>query len=632
MGTGSTYRWPTHYLTDSQKSSCISRGFGFISRLSHQMTLERESKIIIDEPNEKRMNLKRIAIRMNSESTQKRHRKDFISMDDLSISLETNMSPIHSKHGKKGLPDLNLAVTPSRTTNFKQDLIHKNSYKTLASSLGSCTGLEKIVQDYFREKHRKCVDPVTIVSPFSFSKKHQCVSDRIASSARASINTLNRLNHREICGKYAGGGQSQDVRFIHSRSKWVKSFRNIYRNDDIEGQGDNGLDEIETSEWSTSLAFFRYSPYEDILVGTSAGDLVLRNSHTCRTFAKWKVHEKAILSIAVTPDGSRVLTCASAQGEANLSRFPDSIIKDYDSTGDERQYTYSTVKRNRQEDELDLLWDQQNVADIELDSSGKYVVTTLLNPEHDGHEHAAIICDLGTGNEIVKLNNPKLSSCYWWHRASFAPDSANTVLHDGLLWDVRSRKVIHKFDKLSDYGRCTFRPDGTQVVLDGSVWDIRTFKLFVTTPIFEAAIVMFDSKSSVAYSYRPLIGKYKEDKIYSSYSVTDVSDYSTITTNELDPLTIQGMALNPTAERFAIITDKLSDEIQGKQRNIRLYEVGWQWSSQDQDTSDEEDDSSEDDDSSGDSDEGINAFFAENEDDEDYIDNSNFLEAEYYVA
>ena len=356
----------------------------------------------------------------------------------------------------------------------------------------------------------------------------------------------------------------------------------------------------------TSVAFLHHtSDYEDLLLGTSNGDLVIRNASTCHAMAKWNIHTKAIGSVAITPCGSRVLTCSPEAGTAALNRLPTSIVEEYRfPNSNERVYGYSALERNRQEDDLVLLWQEQNIADIELDRFEQRVVATRLNPENDGHEHAAVVYDLSSGAELVKLSDSKLSSRYWWHRACFSPEGNNTVLHDGLLWDVRTPKVVHKFDKLSEFGHCTFKPDGTQVVIDGSVWDMRSFKLFVMCPMFEAAEVFFDAESTVAYSYRPDIRKKKDqlippfshrvsEKWYSTFSVTDASDYSTITTHDIAPLTVQGLALDPYGQRLAIIAHRYIDEEPGEQRSVRMYEIGHRRTVDDGDMDEEDSDDSE---------------------------------------
>ncbi|RHY32518.1 hypothetical protein DYB32_002493 [Aphanomyces invadans] len=70
---------------------------------------------------------------------------------------------------------------------------------------------------------------------------------------------------------------------------------------------------------------------------------------------------------------------------------------------------------------------------------------------------------------------------------SFSPCDA-TVLSDGLLWDVRSSALLHKFDKLSNFGYGFYNPSGNEVIINSAVWDLRTFKLLrVKEPSKKAA-------------------------------------------------------------------------------------------------------------------------------------------------
>ena len=105
-----------------------------------------------------------------------------------------------------------------------------------------------------------------------------------------------------------------------------------------------------------------------------------------------------------------MVTCAPDAGAASLSRFPTSVVEEYRPGRSERAYTYGILKRNRQEDELLSMRSENNIADVELDSTGSSVVATLLNPEHDGQEHAAVVFELATGRQVCKLVEDKPSS------------------------------------------------------------------------------------------------------------------------------------------------------------------------------------------------------------------------------
>jgi hypothetical protein len=77
------------------------------------------------------------------------------------------------------------------------------------------------------------------------------------------------------------------------------------------------------------------------------------------------------------------------------------------------------------------------------------------------------------------------------HIACFSPDDTR-VLHDGVLYDARSGRQIHRFDKLHEFFMTgaalrlrgasltwavgIFHPARPEVVLNNAIWDLRNFK------------------------------------------------------------------------------------------------------------------------------------------------------------
>lgn len=52
--------------------------------------------------------------------------------------------------------------------------------------------------------------------------------------------------------------------------------------------------------------------------------------------------------------------------------------------------------------------------------------------------------------------------------ATFNPTD-DLVLNDGNLWDVRSNKLIYKFDKFNQYTSGCFHPRGLEVVINSEI-------------------------------------------------------------------------------------------------------------------------------------------------------------------
>lgn len=57
---------------------------------------------------------------------------------------------------------------------------------------------------------------------------------------------------------------------------------------------------------------------------------------------------------------------------------------------------------------------------------------------------------------------PKIFNQYTKNRATFNPTD-DLILSDGVLWDVKSGKEIHKFDKLNQTISGVFHPNGLEV-------------------------------------------------------------------------------------------------------------------------------------------------------------------------
>lgn len=54
--------------------------------------------------------------------------------------------------------------------------------------------------------------------------------------------------------------------------------------------------------------------------------------------------------------------------------------------------------------------------------------------------------------------------------ACFNPTD-DLVLSDGILWDPRQQKKIHKFDKFTNYASGSFHPNGLEILINSEVWD-----------------------------------------------------------------------------------------------------------------------------------------------------------------
>lgn len=88
------------------------------------------------------------------------------------------------------------------------------------------------------------------------------------------------------------------------------------------------------------------------------------------------------------------------------------------------------------------------------------------------------IYDVTTGRLIMTLVDQDRSNHYSRNRATFHPTD-EMVLNDGLLWDVRSATVIHKFDKLNPHISGLFHPRGLEVIINTEVVRLSIFSILI---------------------------------------------------------------------------------------------------------------------------------------------------------
>jgi len=78
------------------------------------------------------------------------------------------------------------------------------------------------------------------------------------------------------------------------------------------------------------------------------------------------------------------------------------------------------------------------------------------------------IYDIQTGQKIQTLSDPALANHYKRNCATFNP-SDDLVLNDGVMWDVRSARAIHKFDKFNMNISGVFHPNGLEVIINTEI-------------------------------------------------------------------------------------------------------------------------------------------------------------------
>ena len=82
-------------------------------------------------------------------------------------------------------------------------------------------------------------------------------------------------------------------------------------------------------------------------------------------------------------------------------------------------------------------------------------------------EGVATIWDLNTSQRVRTLT-PTNSNAYTRNKATFDPTD-DLILSDGVLWDQRVPRQIHKFDKLNQTLSGVFHPNGLEIISNTEV-------------------------------------------------------------------------------------------------------------------------------------------------------------------
>ncbi|XP_011866253.1 PREDICTED: protein mahjong [Vollenhovia emeryi] len=397
----------------------------------------------------------------------------------------------------------------------------------IASSNVSVT-LDSIITEYLTNQHALCKNPMVTCPQFNLFEPHKCPDPCTKNSSPTNVTT--RLTKRAL----GIDGRRLDRRHIYSRFCPIKTFR-----------------PTETGGIFTCCAFSPCTQY--LILGTHAGDIKMFNVHSGMEEATYQCHETYVYHMECNQRGNLLLT--------------------------------STAWRSP----MSALWDIGAFFEMKLPFENEdYVEFGKLQDRIIGTQgEIATIYDIGTGKLLTTLT-PSISNQYTKNRATFSMND-ELVLSDGILWDVNSGKEIHKFDKLNQTLNGVFHPNGTEVVSNTEVWDLRTFHLLKTVPTLDDMEVIFSPINNIIYAVA-LDQDNETDSHYStSFKTLDALDYSNIATCDVKR-GIYSLACNKYDTQIAIV-ENLGEFSSIQESCARLYDVGRRRDDEDEaDEDDEEDD------------------------------------------
>lgn len=136
---------------------------------------------------------------------------------------------------------------------------------------------------------------------------------------------------------------------------------------------------------------------------------------------------------------------------------------------------------------------------------------------------------------------PRMSNQYLKNRATFDPYD-ELIMSDGVLWDFKSGKEVHKFDKLNENLSGVFNPkNGLEIISNTEIWDVRTYHLLKTVRQLDQCQLTFTNDGNIIYGVKIE----REDTSHADGStafrhsdtsfvvIDNLDDYSSIATIEL---------------------------------------------------------------------------------------------------
>lgn len=411
-------------------------------------------------------------------------------------------------------------TSPARWAMKPMEGVDGLNNKTAQTNITNVT-LGGIVTDYLSNQHALCRNPMTTCPEFDLLLPHKCPDPR--SRRAAPLNFSSRLTKRSTCPPWGGPeGAKLDRKLIYSRFRPIKSFRSP----SIEDQ-DNPF---------TALAFSADDQF--LLAGTFMGDVKFFNLSTGGEEASHPCHDSFINHIQPSRDNKFVITSSSW-------RSPYSKLW---SMGE-------------------FFTEKYQFKDEEYLEFAKMTEDKIVGTRGEG---VATVYDLETGKQ-VRLLKPTSANAYSRNRACFDPTD-ELILSDGVLWDYRVQRQIHKFDKLNQTLSGVFHPNGLEIISNTEVWDIRTFHLIKTVPQLDQCQVVFNNTGDIIFglNLEQEADMDDEPKYETAFKTFEASDYSSIATIETKKSVI-GLQTSRHDLMLAVVEQGL---VASEESSIRLYDIG----------------------------------------------------------
>ena len=407
--------------------------------------------------------------------------------------------------------------------------------------------VDNIVTAYLKQQHSQCPVPMSICPTFSLLKPHRCPVP-LSNALNASYSLPRRIGMSHVKPPWGGGqGRRLNRQFVFSRFQPIRTIRHM-----------------ESLQFT--CCSFLPSVLNGLAIGTDTGDVFVFDSDSGSEVSVFTCHPSPLTHIEFAPWSNShqlFLTSSTWNPLSALWQMP------VPASG--------MMERDIQPDQKVSL-ENDNYVEFGHGNQTSNSAPLMIGTQ----ESIAHLYDVSTGQLLYTLFDQERSSGYTYNRAHLDPRD-KLVLSDGLLWDVRSKKTIHKFDKLNADISGIFHPSGLEVIINCEVWDLRTYRLLRTVPDLNQCSIVFSGNGEVLYG-----AVLKSDPDFmanpqtpnrspfgSMFRTYHADDYTPIASVDVKR-TIFDLAIHPLDHTVAIVDNDMNsrDNDGGGDSCARLYSIG----------------------------------------------------------
>ncbi|KAL7150607.1 hypothetical protein ABFS83_05G124800 [Erythranthe nasuta] len=387
--------------------------------------------------------------------------------------------------------------------------------------------LDSVMVEYLKLQHSKCSAPITTLPPLSLLHPHACPEPR--QTLDAPTNMTARLRRCEVVGTAYGGidVSRKDRRFVYSRFRHRET---LY--DKVDKSCLTSIAFIEDPTRVAACGFSRRLKFFDLSSATVC------ESSVCHTSDVTHLHSHSRLLLSSTSNE----VCLWDGSSFAAHTFDGVKAARFDSQGT----LFAALPSDSSLHEI-LLFDVQ---------------TLNLN--------TSLVDD--TDSRVIRHENP-------YCEIHFGP-LRYMLLWEGILWDYRSARPIHRFQEFTDLGGGGFHPAGNEVIINSEVCDLRNFKILRTVPSLHQTTIKFNSGGDVIYAilrrdrsdFKSAVNPRRmKHNLFSAFRTLDALNYTDIATIPIERCVLD-FATEPTDSFVGLITMDNDGDMKGSL--ARIYDVG----------------------------------------------------------